>query len=58
MSLLLQAALLLAAGFAALFSGAEGLVRGAARTAAALGVSALVVALTIVSLQLHRRNWW
>jgi cation:H+ antiporter len=42
--------LLLAAGVAVLFFGAEWLVRGAARMAAAMGVSPIVVGLTVVSL--------
>jgi cation:H+ antiporter len=42
--------LLLAAGVAVLFFGAEWLVRGAARLAGALGVSPIVVGLTVVSL--------
>jgi len=42
-------ALLLAGGFAALLGGAELLVRGAARLAAAFGISPLVVGLTVVA---------
>ncbi len=40
----------LAAGVGVLFFGAEWLVRGAARLAASLGVSPIVVGLTVVSL--------
>ncbi len=42
-------ALLLAAGVGVLFFGAEWLVRGAARLAASLGISPIVVGLTVVS---------
>ncbi|MEJ2538538.1 MAG: calcium/sodium antiporter [Gemmatimonadota bacterium] len=50
MSPFLTNGLLLAAGVAVLFFGAEWLVRGAARLAGALGVSPIVVGLTVVSL--------
>ncbi len=46
---MLQAALLILLGFVALVLGADGLVRGAASLALRLGVSALVVGLTIVA---------
>lgn len=50
MSPFLTNSLLLVTGVAILFFGAEWLVRGAARLAAALGVSPIVVGLTVVSL--------
>ena len=46
---MLMSWLLLAAGFAALLTGAESLVRGASRLALTLGLSPLVVGLTIVA---------
>lgn len=50
MSPLLTNLLLLALGVGALYFGAEWLVRGASRLASALGVSPIVVGLTVVSL--------
>ena len=50
MSALLAHSLLLLGGFGALYFGAEWLVRGSARIAATLGISPIVVGLTIVSL--------
>ncbi len=50
MSPFLTSGLLLVAGVAVLFFGAEWLVRGAARLAASFGVSPIVVGLTVVSL--------
>lgn len=50
MNLLLANVLLLLGGFGALYFGAEWLVRGAARFASTMGVSPVVVGLTIVSL--------
>jgi len=50
LNLLLANVLLLLGGFGALYFGAEWLVRGAARFASTMGVSPVVVGLTIVSL--------
>ena len=50
MNLLLANVLLLLGGFGALYFGAEWLVRGSARVASTMGVSPVVVGLTIVSL--------
>ncbi len=50
MSPLLAHVLLLLGGFGALYFGAEWLIRGAARVASTMGVSPVVVGLTIVSL--------
>ncbi len=46
---MLRASLLLLLGVAALYGGAEALVRGSARLARAMGVSAVVVGLTVVA---------